>query len=70
MPFPSTVPTFAAVRVEASPALVPTPSAHVSRDSGLLEIIFQDRVPLVRVRPGFDAPTLARVLDVLEARAC
>jgi transposase-like protein len=49
----------------------PPPAARpLTPDGGApIEIIMEDS-RVVRVRPGFDAPTLARVLAVLEGRAC
>lgn len=52
-------PAFVPVRVIQPP---PPPS------SGVLEVLAGGRV--VRVRPGFDAETLGRVLATLEGRAC
>ena len=42
----------------------------VIHDAGMLEILFPQSSARVRVAPGFDAPTLSRLLDVLERRAC
>ena len=61
---------FVPVLVEAPPAPGPVQTAGVSPGSGFIEIRFQHRSARVRVAPGFDAPTLARLLDVLEQRAC
>lgn len=70
MPEPALAAAFVPVFVETRPqAQQPNPEPLI-HDAGLLEICFQDRSARVRVRPGFDAPTLSRVLDVLEARAC
>ena len=62
--------TFVPVFVEtASQVQRPQPDPLI-HDAGLLEIRFPQRSALVRVAPGFDAPTLVRLLDVLEQRAC
>ena len=58
--------TFARVRL-SPPATAPTPTSPMA--DGLIQILLSDGL-CVRVAPGFDAPTLARVLDVLEARSC
>jgi transposase-like protein len=63
---PARVASFAAVLVENPPSQ-PNPQIQ---DDGLLEIIVPDRPARLRVAPGFDAPTLSRLLDVLERRAC
>ena len=45
----------------------PDPLLH---DADWIEIHFQHHSARVRVAPGFDAPTLLRLLDVLEQRTC
>jgi transposase-like protein len=62
-------PKFIPLLVASAPA-DPAPSASNSQEAGFIEIILGGCPCRVRVRPGFDAPTLARVLDVLEPRSC
>jgi hypothetical protein len=51
-------PAFIPVRVIEPPSSTSTP----------LDLVVGDRI--VRVRPGFDAQTLGRLLDILEGHAC
>lgn len=53
-----------------APAFVPVRVAPASSPSSgaALEVLAGGRV--IRVRPGFDAPTLVRVLETLEGQAC
>ena len=62
-------PKFVPLLVASAPADL-APSAPNSQGAGFIEIVLDDRLRRVRVRPGFDAPTLARVLNVLEPRSC
>lgn len=58
-------PAAAFAEVHAVPSTVLPPRDDVS---AAVEIVL-DRGRVARVRPGFDAATLARVLDVLEGRS-
>ena len=62
--------TFVPVFVETASQVQRSQPDPLIHDAGLLEIRFPQRSALVRVAPGFDAPTLVRLLDVLEQRAC
>ena len=55
------------VRVRVTPSA--TVAAVAPMAAGLIEILLGNGLA-VYVAPGFDEPTLARVLDVLEARTC
>ena len=66
---------FARVRL-IQPAETVDPAARmatgreaVERTGGLIEILLSDGLA-VRVRPGFDEPTLGRVLEILKDRSC
>jgi hypothetical protein len=72
MPAPNnaTAPAFVPVIVAPQPQAPPSTPDTIISETGFIEISFPHRAARLRVAPGFDAPTLSRLLDVLERRAC
>lgn len=60
---------FAQVLLTGAPVPASASAMGAPMAEGPIQILLRDGLA-VRVAAGFDAPTLARVLDVLEARAC
>lgn len=67
---PALAAAFVPVLLETRPHAQPPQPDPVIHDAALIEILLHHRSARVRVAPGFDASTLARLLDVLEQRAC